>query len=292
MTQIKNKPSVSFPYTKSVLVLYYNKRVLRAAGIEAPPATWDAFLQQCRQIKERTGKHAISIDVDCSTISGMIFSMGGVIIEDGISQYDSPESVRVFTLIETLFKEKLAFQNPPRTFNDETAFSNDEIAFLLRTSAQYSYLENLMEDHDNWGIAPIPQADLDNPGTVLSGGNLTIFNTTQEQQRTAWAFIRYFTSPEISARWALGTGYLPVRLSAAQHPDMQAFWAQWPDNRVAFDCLIFAHPEPNLAGWQEIRGLVENAETEVITGLKSGEQAARDLKEKADRILAQSRRID
>ncbi len=280
---------LSFPYTKSVLVMYYNKRVFRAAGIDGPPVTWDAFLDQCRQIKKRTGKHALSIDVDCSTVSGMIFSMGGDILRDGVSLYDSPEAVKVFTLLETLIKEDLAFQNPPRTFNDETAFSNDEIAFLLRTSAQYSYLDTLMEGHGNWGIAPIPQADPNQPGTVLFGGNFTVFNTTPEQQRTAWAFIKFFTTPEISARWSLGTGYLPVRKSAAQLPNMKAFWEKWSDNRVAFDCLAFARPEPNVAGWQEIRALVEKAQTEVITGMKTGERAARDLKKKADDILVPSR---
>ena len=87
-------------------------------------------------------------------------------------------------------------------------------------------------------------------------------------------------------RWALGTGYLPIRKSAAEHPDMQAFWNETPYNRASFDCLAYAHPEPNVQGWQEVRGLIEKALTSVITGLSTGQDAASELKRAADAALA------
>lgn len=277
--------TLSFPYTKSVLVLYHNNRVMREAGLDAPPRTWDDFVAQCRTIKSETGKYAIAIDIDCSTMSGIIFSMGGEILEGDRTLYDSAASIRAFELIETLVTENLAYQIPRRTFNDENAFGNDEIAFILRTSAQRPYLVDLIQDPSAWGIAPIPQADPDSPHTALYGGNLNIFNTTPEQSASAWAFIKYMTSPEISVRWALETGYLPVRRSAANHRDLKAFWSEWPSNKTAFNCLEFAKPEPNILGWQEIRGLVEKAETAVITKLKTGRQAALDLQKDAQAVL-------
>ncbi|MFP6580945.1 MAG: ABC transporter substrate-binding protein [Candidatus Hydrogenedentota bacterium] len=277
--------TLSFPYTKSVLVMYYNLDVMRAAGLDAPPTTWEEFVEQCRVIKQKTGKFGIALDVDCSTISGIIFSMGGEILGAGETLYDSPASIRTFELIETLMREKLAYQIPPRTFNDETSFGNDEIAFILRTSAQRPYLKNLIPDSNTWGIAAIPQADPADPHTALFGGNVTLFQTTPEQQASAWGFMKYFTSPETTARWALATGYLPVRRSAADDPALQAFWAEWPSNKTAFDCLEFAKPEPNILAWQEIRSLVEKAETAVIAGMKSGREAAEDLKRDADALI-------
>jgi multiple sugar transport system substrate-binding protein len=281
---------LSFPYTKSVLVLYYNNVVMREAGLEVPPRTWDDFVAQCRTIKSKTGKYGIAIDIDCSTMSGIIFSMGGEVFDGERMLYDSEASIRAFELIETLVTEELAYQIPRRTFNDENAFANNEIAFLLRTSAQRPYLVDLIEDDTAWGIAPIPQANPESPHTALYGGNLNIFKTNREQSASAWAFIKYMTSPEISVRWSLETGYLPVRRSAADHPDLKAFWREWPSNRTAFDCLEFAKPEPNISGWQEIRGMVEKAETAVVTKLMTGREAALELQRDAQAVLDERRR--
>ena len=276
----------SFPFSKSVLMLYFNKRVLAEAGLTDPPATWDEFLDQCRTIKTKTGKYAIAIDVDASTMDGIIFSMGGSVFEDGKTRFDSEESIRAFQLIETLATEELAYQITPRTFNDESDFQQDKIAFTMRTSAGKASLARLMEDPGAWGMARLPQADPGDPHTVLFGSNICIFDTTAEQRDAAWAFTKYFTSTEVSVKWALTTGYLPSRKSALDHPNMDAFFSQWEYNRAPFDSLAFAKAEPNVLGWQRVRGLIENAETEVLTGVKSARQAAVDLKEKADQALA------
>jgi len=276
----------SFPFCKSILMLYFNKHVLAEAGLSGPPDTWDEFLDQCRQIKAKTGKYAYAVHVDCSTVDGWIFSMGEEVLVGRKTRYDSPKAVRVFELFETLVQEGLAYQIPPGTYDDEMAFAQDEVAFVFRPSSGRTNVALLMEDPDKWGMARIPQADPETPRTVLYGPSICIFNTTPEQQQAAWRFVKFFTSSEAPVKWALGTGYLPIRKSAADNPAMQQFWAEWEYNRAAFDCLAFATSEPTVAGWQEVRALVESAQTEVLTGLKPARQAALDLKQKADAVLA------
>jgi multiple sugar transport system substrate-binding protein len=276
----------SFPFTKSVLMMYFNETVLREAGIQAPPQTWDEFLEQCRAIKSKTGKIPYALAVDASTIDGWIYSMGGEIVVGTETQFHTPPAIRVFELLETLAKEKLAYPITPGTYDDEIALSQGQVAFVFRSSSGRTHVMDLMEDtKQEWGMTLIPQADPDNPATVLYGPNVCIFNVTPEQQRTAWEFIKYFTSPDVAARWALGSGYVPIRKSAAEHPDVQRFWAEWKYNRAAYDCLPFARSEPNLAGWQRVRDLIDNAVTSVLAGLKSGRQAAVDLKQEADAAL-------
>lgn len=280
----------SFPYTKAVLVMYCNTDVMSAAGLKDPPETWDDFLAQCRAIKRQTGKPALCFDVDASTINGMIFSRGGEIIIDGNLRYDTPEALATLEFLDTLFKEKLAYQNPPRTFSDQTAFGNNNIAFSFRPSSSRPYYELVKEGLDGWLISPIPQADPVHPSTVLYGANISIFNTTPEQVQSAWAFTKFFTSVEMNVRWALHTGYLPYRKSAVDHPDLQAYWAKWPYNRTAFDCLPSARPEPNIEGWQEVRRYAENAATAVITGLKTAGEAVATLQREVDALQARRAR--
>ncbi len=277
----------TFPFAKSVLMLFYNRTLLTEAGIANPPVTWDDFLVQCRQIKEKTGKIPYAASVDCSTIDAMIFSMGGEILRGRETLFDSPEAVRAFELIETLTKEGLTYQITPGTFDDNVALANDRAAFTLRTSASLAAIAQYRNgDKAGWGATRIPQADPSHPATVLFGANVCVFQVPQEQQRVAWAFLKSFTTAKNTARWALGTGYLPVRQSAANDSALKAHWNEWPASRAAFDCLAFARSEPDVAGWQEVRTLVEKAETEVITGMKSARLAAQDLKKSADTALA------
>ncbi len=275
----------SFPFAKSVLMLYFNRAILRAAGIEAPPATWDEFLAQCRQVKEKTGKYAYAIDVDCSTFNGMMLSMGGEVYADGQTLYDSPAAVRAFRLYQTLAREGVAYQIAGG-YDDDIALTQGAVAFTMRSSAASSGIADVMKDRmDEWGMARIPQDDPARPATVLYGPNFVLFKTTPEQQRAAWAFIKYFTSVENSARWTLDTGYLPVRKAAAAHPEVQRLWAEKPYRKVTFECLPFARPEPNAPGWHEVRDLVERALADVIAGRLDAEAAAARLKRDADTAL-------
>ncbi len=281
----------SFPFAKSVLMLYFNRRVLAAADIHAPPTTWEEFLEQCRAVKARTGKPAHAVSADCSTVNGIIYSLGGDIVRDGKTLYNSHEALETFRLYETLAREELAYLISPNSYDDNLALSRNEIAFVLRSSSGLSDMMLLMNnDRECWGMVAIPQARPETPGTVLYGPNVTLFNTTEDQRQAAWAFVRYFTSPDISARWALETGYLPVRKSALDHPAIRAFWEQWEYNRTAFACLEYARPEPSLAGWQQVRDIVARAVTEIMTGMRDAETAATIVQQQADRALSQSGR--
>ena len=144
----------SFPLYKSVLMLYFNRKVLEAAGLDAPPATWEDFLAQCRRIRQKTGKPAHAVNVDCSTVNGLIYSMGGDVFRDGETLYDSPESVAVFELYETLLREGLAYATPPGSYDDNVALAKGEIVFTLRTSSARSDVRLMMrEGIDHLGMA-------------------------------------------------------------------------------------------------------------------------------------------
>lgn len=275
----------SFPFAKSVLMLFFNRVVLRAAGIDQPPATWDEFLDQCRRVKRQSGKFAHAINVDCSTFDGMIFSMGGEVYDGTQTLYDSPAALRAFRLYQTLAREGLAYRIAGG-YDDDIALTQGEVAFTMRSSAASSGIAEVMKDRmDEWGMARIPQDNPANPKTVLYGPNFVLFRTTLEQQRAGWAFIKYLTSVENSTRWTLGTGYLPVRKSAASHPDVQRLWEERPYRKATFECLSFARPEPNVPGWQEVRDLVERALADVIAGNAEAEAAAAALKRDADEVL-------
>lgn len=48
-------------------------------------------------------------------------------------------------------------------------------------------------------------------------------------------YIAFATNTEQAGIWARSTGYMPVRISTKQQPEMQAFFAENPNFKTAVD---------------------------------------------------------
>jgi multiple sugar transport system substrate-binding protein len=283
---------LSFPFTKSLLMLYYNADILRAAGHETLPATWSAFIQQCRDVKAKTDKMPFAYARDPSSYDGMVMSLGGTLVsEDGTdARLDSPEAGRAFEILHTLVSEGLATVVPVASDDDRLHFSTGRCAFILRSSTTRAYMREDIQDaagrdRFDWQMACPPVGEGQPKLTVLYGGNICIFKSTPERQRGAWEFIRYFISPAVTAEWAVRTGYLPVRRSAAEQPVYAEFLAEHPRNRTTFETIPHGVREPSVAGWQAIRQDILAMLTRVCKGQIAPQAAAAELDEQADAEL-------
>ncbi len=281
---------LSFPFTKSNLVLYYNKTLMKRAGIEAPPATWIEFERQAGVLSKILGQPAFSFMADPSTLDGMIYSHGGEVFDPAGQKtgFGSAEAVATMGLLRRM---ALA-----RTLAEDAAddvrglFTAQSRAFVLDSSSSRAGLEEQIGSKFDWDVAVIPHAEGVKPVTVMYGPNICIFRTTPEQQRAAWQFVAWFTSPPITAEWARGTGYLPVRRSAVDQPEMKAFYAANSRALHVYEILKHAKGEPNVIGWQEVRQLLETAARSIVSGRADPATTALKLQRDADRVLAEANR--
>ena len=283
---------LSFPFTKSVLMLYYNADLLRQAGHDKPPATWEQFLAHCRDIKAKTGKAAFAYRIDPSTFDSMVLSLGGKLLTDDrtATRFDSPQTLRVLQMLRTLIDEGLAKIIPVGEDDDRRHFAAGDVAMILRSSTTRAYMADDVVDEQGrdrfaWSMACPPVAKGQPRRTVLYGGNICVFKSTPERQRGAWEFIKFFVSPEATAEWSVRTGYLPVRRSAATQKALVDFFAEHPRNRAAFDVIPFAVHEPSVVGWQVVRGRIKQALNRVRLPDWTPEKIAAKLKEDADKDL-------
>lgn len=281
----------AFPFTKSVLMLYYNQDLLRAAGFDGPPETWTEFRAQCLAVKEKLGKQGYALSVDASTFAAAVMSLGGELIaEDGsrtlLGEGGSLEALR---LIQELARSGAAYQIDRHSYGDRREFTARNCAFMVRSSTTRPYLDADIQGGFEWDMGLIPHGEGRRPVTVLFGADVAILKSTPERQRAAWAFVKHFSSAEVTAKWATGTGYLPVRQSAGQTERFREFAERHPRNRRALDTLPYARTEPSAAGWQAVRTLIEQAESRAIGGRAAPEEIAKELAEKADRALLPAR---
>jgi len=283
---------LSFPFTKSLLMLYYNSDLLKSAGIEQPPETWEEFIDQCRKVKAKTGQPAFAYSRDPSSLDDMVLSLGGKLatIDDRRSHLDSPEAVRALGILQTLVKEGLATVVAFESDQDRILFAEGKLPFILRSSTTRSYMakdivDGAGRDRFAWSMACTPMGQGQPKLTVLYGGNILIFKSTPERQRGAWEFIKFFVSPAVTAEWSVATGYLPIRRSAADVPVLKTFLAENARNRAVFDCIPYGVREPSVAGWQAVRQLIAEALTKVVKEGADPATVAADLAKAADAEL-------
>jgi sn-glycerol 3-phosphate transport system substrate-binding protein len=68
-------------------------------------------------------------------------------------------------------------------------------------------------------------------------------SSPQEKQDAAFRFVSFASSPEITSFWAQSTGYMPVRKSALNSSEMQAFYKERPAFKTAVDQLALTRPQ-------------------------------------------------
>ncbi len=70
-----------------------------------------------------------------------------------------------------------------------------------------------------------------------TGGAGMALMAKSEKQEAAFKFLAYGSTPETTAWWSQQTGYMPVRKSAVELPELVAFYEANPNAKVAVDQL-------------------------------------------------------
>jgi len=87
----------------------------------------------------------------------------------------------------------------------------------------------------DFGTAFVPEGPV-GPGVSTGGAGLAILESS-EKKEAAFEVVSWLSSPEITAWWSQNTGYMPVRKSAVESEEMQTFFAENPNSKVAVDQL-------------------------------------------------------
>ena len=84
-------------------------------------------------------------------------------------------------------------------------------------------------------------------------------------QAASWEYIAFLDSTASQTTWAAGTGYIPLRTSAAQSSTIQTLWSTNPGYKVAYTQLTSGIESDATAGavlgpFDDVRTAVINAE--------------------------------
>jgi len=284
---------LSFPFSKSFLVLYYNADRLKAASFSKPPAqwTWDDFAAAGKAATGGSNK-GWGIAIDASTFDAMVYSRGGKLISDDQKHWllSQQQGLDTLAFYVSAIRDGWAYKTA-ESGSDQVDFGAGRSALLLATSSNLANQKKEVDGNSkfNWNIANIPHAAAASPATVLYGGSVALFKTTPERQLAAWQFIKYFTSPEVTADWSVSTGYTPVRQSAVASDKVQQEMKNNPPYGVLLNQIVqYGHPETTVRGTQDTRTFIEDAMTRACTDPSTNpKQVMDDVVQKGDKALAQ-----
>lgn len=75
----------------------------------------------------------------------------------------------------------------------------------------------------------------DEGGVIIGGGSLWLTDTGNEaNEDAAWKFIEYITTPDVQAKWSMGTGYFAINEKAYETEDMKAYLKENPGLRDSY----------------------------------------------------------
>lgn len=264
---------LGFPPNRSMEVLYYNQSWLEELGFSGPPTTPDEFKEMAcaaaAAVGDGTGGYILRDDA--SAIAAWTFAFGGnVLTEDGKGYvFNGPATVEAMTFLKSMYDEGCAYFFTEGFPNPQFAArkgifaqgSTSGIPFYAGDVAKVA--EEAGKEPDMWGVAAIPHTTAE-PVQNVYGGDVMIAKTSPEQELAAWIFVKWFTSPEIQARWDEISGYFPTRKSTANFfSDALKENVQWQQG-VAL--LPYSAYEPQLISYTAVRDAATAAFNEIMQG--------------------------
>ena len=265
---------VGFPHGQSANVLFYNYTWAEELGFDGPPSTPEEFREQtCAAAVANTGDADPDNDgtggyvlyTGASDIAAWTFAFGGDFTNDAGDGYDFTKPVvqDVAEFLKALWDDGCAFGTESYP-NPE--FATRKALFTASSTAGLPYQISAFEEEgamtdDVWGFVPFPGPG-DSAAVNAYAQNSAIVKTTPEKQLASWLFLKWFTSPEINARWIEASAYHPIRLSTVDYLD--AYSADNPLWADGIQLVPLGVSEPGWASWGSVRREVQDTFAAVL----------------------------
>ncbi len=273
------------PFNKSNIVMYYNADMLKKSGISAPPKTWNEFDKDCKILTKADGSQwGASYTPSIDLWYARVYEYGGEVLSkdyrkvvvDKTPNTKEPGALIALQKFNDLVKS--GEMHITTRYSYQTDFGNQKCAFVFASVASLYYINKSVSGKFKFAQAPIPAGPA-GQHSVMYGTNVVIFgtNSTEVQQNGAWKFVKWFTSPMQTARWAVGSGYLPVRKSALKLPILQNFLSEHPDLRAGYDQLPNCLVEPPISSWNPSRRDISAELQKIYLGKISPEDGLKEL---------------
>ena len=273
----------SVPWYFNNTGLYYNKRILKEIGKDAPPATWEEYEEDIRLATEK-GYAGVSSRIDGYAVFLPFFQNGNPVIDTTgdrpVVTVNNESGKEAFEFWAGLHTKYHAFPEGMKDASDwataYTTFVSDDCLFFVCGDWAYANIKKGNPDLD-FGLAVQPKGKEN--AVVLGGYNLAI-NTNCKDPDLAWEFVEFLTSKECDFVMT-AQGRIPGRTDVDYVPILEMN----PDYQVFIDEAAYTVPRPRVKNAAAVDEKMADAFKKVIFDQATPAQALAELEEELNAFI-------
>jgi len=300
---------LSFPFNSSTPILYYNKDLFRAAGLDpdAPPKTWPEMESVGRRVVDATGRCGFSTEwpswIHIENFSAyhnlpIATKTNGFEGLDAELVINNPTVLRHIAALAEWQKNRI-FEFGGRGTRAEAKFHGGECSLYLGSSGTRTNILANAKFEVGYGMMPYwPNVAGTPQNSIIGGATLWVLRGRPEAEYKGVArFFAYLSRPGLQAWWHQNTGYMPITRKAYDLSRAQGFYDRNPGTDIAIEQLTLHPPTDNsrglrLGSFLLIRDVIEDELEHAVFGRKSAKAALDTAVKRGNELLRQFERAN
>jgi sn-glycerol 3-phosphate transport system substrate-binding protein len=300
---------LSFPFNASTPILYYNKDMFRAAGLdpEIAPKTWSEVGAAAKRLRAAGSACGFTtswpswINVENFSafhnlpLSTKANGFGGL---DAVLSFNNPLMVRHIAQLAEWQATKV-FDYSGRATTAEPRFQKGECGIFVGSSATRADIKANSKFEVGYGMLPYwPDVAGAPQNSIIGGATLWVLrNRPLAEYKGVAKFFGFLSKPEVQAAWHQHTGYLPVTRAAFDLSRAQGFYDRNPGAAISIEQITLKSPTENsrgvrLGSFVLIRDVIDDELEQAFSGKKSAQAALDSAVERGNRLLRQFERAN
>ena len=276
------------PWLNDVKYMFVNTELLKQAGIEELPATWDELIEDAKAVKEQgiceypiVGCYAQAecLICDYTCIAG---SFGGAFVdENNQPTLNSEENVAALDFMASTLQDGLCNPKSLEMIEDDvlSTFAAGNAVFAINWTYQYASMNDESQSSvaGQGAIIPIPGTDKAESATV-NGGMPLMITAGCGHPDEAWEYMQFLASKEMQAEYCANA--LPIWKSLYTDEGVieKAGKEVVAASQIQFDYIV---NRPMVPYYNELSTSMQSEIQRVLLGELSAQEALDGLQETA-----------
>jgi sn-glycerol 3-phosphate transport system substrate-binding protein len=300
---------LSFPFNASTPILYYNKDLFRAAGLDpaVAPKTWPEVGAAAKRLRAAGAACGFTTawpswvhvenflafhNLPIATKSN---GLGGL---DAVLTFNNPVLVRNIAQLAEWQRTKI-FDYSGRATSAEPRFQKGDCGIFIGSSGTRADILANAKFEVGYGMLPYwPDVAGAPQNSIIGGATLWVLrDRPRDEYKGVAKFFAFLSRAEVQAAWHQNTGYLPITRAAFDLSRAQGFYDRNPGTAISIEQITLKMPTENskglrLGSFVLIRDAIEDELEQAFSGKKSAQAALDSAVERGNRLLRQFERAN